>query len=85
MNFIREIREAGRKLPLDNPLRHCALSAADEVAGRLMVVAGDPTRETMIALNGAWANAERVLKQITETAPSGNGGAMPVEQQRRAA
>ena len=61
--FLDKIRVAAMNCTNVN-YRFALHNAADEVSGRLHVVAADPTEANMIDLNGAWAKAAALMRGV---------------------
>lgn len=66
MTFLKQLREAARELPFENPNRLLLLQVSDELAGRIAALTREATSDNMTRLNGAWANAVRVFKDATK-------------------
>lgn len=64
MSFLLELREALKAEP--NPDKRAGLKAiADELATHLTDLHKNPSRENMVAVNGAWVRAEVALLNVT--------------------
>lgn len=63
MSILKQLRDAA--MGCSNAQYRLALQmVADELSGRIAVLSDDPTAEAMLALNGTWANAVRLLKTL---------------------
>lgn len=85
MNFLLHLRETAKtcaKPEVAKLLR----DAADDLDIKLTAAYRDPTKERMVALNGAWVFATRVLKNAPPLGGDGTtGGAVPLDEQQRMA
>lgn len=86
MLLLLELRELA-KTQSDIDKASVLRNAADEVAGAITAFAMTPSRYWLTRLNGAWANAERILKEIKEPPQPlpPISGAMEAEQMKVAA
>lgn len=80
MNFLFELRETAKHCS-DILFRKLLKDAADRLQSALSALAEDPTRENAKRFNGAWAVAEKVLKNAPpmNEGPNERGGAMREE------
>lgn len=85
MNILLELRETAKHCP--NVLTaKLVKDAADDLDHALTELHENPMARTMIAVNGAWARAIRLLDQVPPIGGDGTtGGAMPVPEMRKAA
>lgn len=63
MTFLLKIRTAAMQCS-NVDYRQALQLAADELAGRISILYGEPTEDNMRALQGAWACATRLVKEI---------------------
>lgn len=76
MTFLLQLRTAAVQCS-NVDYRRALQLAADEISGRLTILQNEPTQDNMVALNGAWANAARMLREIPHGgAPDPMGGKM---------
>lgn len=70
MTLLKELFEAKQAL-LWTDLRRERLAAVSEVLLTVTrIFSKTPSRDNMIALNGIWSHAERVLKECAQTEPT---------------
>lgn len=83
-SFLFQLRDLARTEP-NARMRNLLKGAADKLDLALKQAVLMPTRAAMQDLNGCWAFAERVLKEVTRPDDGGSAGRMEVPLQRRAA
>lgn len=76
VSYLKELRDAARKLPIENPTRMILEGLADEISIRVRTLDEDITVSNMQALNGAWSRADAYLQDAKRPVPTGNGGAV---------
>lgn len=75
-SFLLTIRDAA-KAERDEVIRLNLRMLADELAAALAVLSDCPSRESMITVNGKWAQADALLNSPGRNKGGGNrGGAM---------
>lgn len=65
--LTKQLRDAAKQCS-NVDYRQTLRDAADQLEEAIDELFAEPTRDSMIALNGAWAYAERVLKNVPEEA-----------------
>lgn len=63
ITFLKELRDAAKACS-NIDYRALIKQSADSLQWAIAVFARDPTKQNMIDLNGAWANAAKILKEI---------------------
>lgn len=84
-SFLKQLREAAMRLPLDDPRRFTLGGYADALQGDIAQLGRFASAETLARMNGIWARAEGLLVEVHNSPIGGGSGAMPVPQERKAA
>ena len=74
--FLLELRDQAKEEPSD-VLRDDLRNHADRISEAIYNLDASPTPSNMVALNGIWARAQRLLMRSQEgVGPEGGGGKM---------